>query len=65
MRKIIINKIEYKYNCVYATKRAMVNNIGVHLQLQVFKNGIQLDKKDFNGYIQECIERDIVDRLNQ
>lgn len=64
MKNIIINGIEYKYNCVYAIKRAVRNNIGVHLQLQVFKDGIQLDKKDFNGYVQECIERDIVDRLN-
>lgn len=61
MRTLYINGIKIEYNCVYATKKAIGGNIGVHLQLQVFKEGIQMDKKDFGGYIQEVIERDIRD----
>ena len=39
--------------------RAVGGNIGVVVQLQVFKNGIPLDKEDFKGYIAEKIEEHI------
>ena len=55
MKTLIINGTEYKYEAVFVTKRAVGGNIGVVVQLQVFKNGIQLDKKDFSGYIRECL----------
>ena len=59
MKKITINGTEYKYEAVFVTKRAAGGNIGVIVQLQVFKNGIQLDKKDFSGYVSEKIEEHI------
>ena len=59
MKTIVINNIEYKYEAVFVTKRAVGGNIGVVVQLQVFKNGIQLDKKDFTGYVAEKIEEHI------
>ncbi len=59
MKAIIINGTEYKYEAIFVTKRAGGANIGVVVQLQVFKNGIQLDKKDFSGYIAEKIEEHI------
>ena len=67
MKTIVINNIEYKYEAVFVTKRAVNGNIGVLVQLQVFKNGIQLDKKDFTGYISEKIEehiRELIWNLN-
>ena len=48
---------------MFVTKRAVGENIGVIVQLQVFKNGIQLDKKDFSGYVAEKIEDDIRESL--
>ena len=59
MKTVIINGVEYKYEAVFVTKRAAGGNIGVVVQLQVFKNGIQLDKKDFSGYVAEKIEEHI------
>lgn len=59
MKTIIINNQEYKYEAVFVTKRAFGENIGVVVQLQVFKDNIQLDKKDFNGYVAEKIEEHI------
>ena len=59
MKTIIINGTEYKYEAVFVTKRAVGGNIGVVVQLQVFKNGIPLDKEDFKGYIAEKIEEHI------
>ncbi|MFW3413096.1 hypothetical protein ACN9J3_10220 [Aliarcobacter butzleri] len=59
MQTITINGQEYKYEAVFVTKRAVGGNIGVIVQLQVFKNGKQLDKKDFNGYVAEKIEEHI------
>lgn len=61
MRTSYINGIKIEYNCVYAIKKSIGGSIGVHLQLQVFKDGVQMDKKDFGGYIQEKIEDDIRD----
>lgn len=55
MKTIIINGQEYKYEAIFVTKRAVNENIGVVIQLQVFKDGKQLDKKDFNGYVAEKI----------
>ena len=63
MKTIIINGTEYKYEAVFVTKRAVGGNIGVIVQLQVFKNGIQLDKKDFIGYVAEKIEEHIMECL--
>lgn len=63
MKSIIINGKEYKYEAIFVTKRAVGGNIGVIVQLQVFKDGIQLDKKDFNGYIAEKIEDHIMESL--
>ena len=63
MKTLIINCTEYKYEAVFVTKRAVGGNIGVVVQLQVFKNGIQLDKKDFSGYVAEKIEDDIRESL--
>ena len=63
MKAIIINDIEYKYEAVFVTKRAVGGNIGVIVQLQVFKDGIQLDKKDFIGYLAEKIEEHIMECL--
>ena len=63
MKTLIINGTEYKYEAVFVTKRAVGGNIGVVVQLQVFKNGIQLDKKDFSGYVAEKIEDDIRESL--
>lgn len=59
MKTITINGKEYKYEAIFVTKKAGVANIGVVVQLQVFKEGVQLDKKDFNGYIAEKIEEHI------
>ena len=59
MKTVIINGTEYKYEAVFVTKRAVGGNIGVVVLLQVFKNGEQLDKKDFSGYIAEKIEEHI------
>ncbi len=59
MKTIIINNQEYKYEAVFVTKRAFGGNIGVVVQLQVFKDNIQLDKKDFNGSVAEKIEEHI------
>lgn len=63
MTTIYINNIEYKYRCVYCTKRAVGGNIGIICQLEVFKDGIQIDKKDFNGYVAEKIEEHIRDSI--
>lgn len=38
MKTIIINGQEYKYEAIFVTKRAVGGNIGVVVQLQVFKN---------------------------
>ena len=59
MKTIVINGQEYKYEAVFVTKRAVNGNIGVMVQLQVFKDGEPLDKKDFNGYVAEKIEEHI------
>ena len=60
MKAIIINGTEYKYKAVFVSRKLnRLSNIAVVVQLQVFKNGIQLDKKDFSGYIAEKIEDDI------
>ena len=60
MKTVIINCTEYKYEAIFVTKRrAFGRNIGVKVQLQVFKDGKQLDKKDFSGYIAEKIEEHI------
>lgn len=59
MKTITINGQEYKYEAVFVTKRAVNGNIGVIVQLQVFKDDKQLDKKDFNGYVAEKIEEHI------
>ena len=59
MKAVIINGTEYKYEAVFVTKRAVGGNIGVVVQHQVFKNGVQLDNKDFKGYIAEKIEEHI------
>ncbi|MFX4154272.1 hypothetical protein ACOL23_04935 [Aliarcobacter butzleri] len=59
MQTIIINGQEYKYEAVFVTKKAVNGNIGVIVQLQVFKDDKQLDKKDFNGYVAEKIEEHI------
>lgn len=59
MKCIIINGQEYKYEAVFVTKKSTGGNIEVVVQLQVFKNGVQLDKKDFNGYVAEKIEEHI------
>ena len=63
MKTITINGKEYKYEAVFVTKRTGGRNIGVVVQLQVFKDGIQLDKKDFNGYVAEKIEEHIRESL--
>lgn len=63
MKTIIINGQEYKFEAVYATKRAINGNIGVVVQLQVFKDGIQLDNKDLKGYVAEKLEEYIVQLL--
>jgi len=63
MKKIIINNIEYEYRCVYATRKNINGNIGVNIQLEVFKHDIQLDKKEFTGYLEECICRHIRDSI--
>ena len=63
MKTITINGQEYKFEAVYATKRAVGGNIGVVVHLQVFKNGVQLDNKDFNGYVAEKLEEYIVQLL--
>ncbi|MFY4822054.1 hypothetical protein ACOTVO_04720 [Aliarcobacter butzleri] len=59
MKTITINGQEYKYEAVFVTKKAVNRNIGVIVQLQVFKDDKQLDKKDFNGYVAEKIEEHI------
>ena len=59
MKTITINGQEYKYEAIFVTKRAVGGNIGVIVQLQVFKDGKQLDKKDFNRYVAEKIEEHI------
>ena len=53
MKKIIINGAEYKYEAIFVTKRAVGGNIGVVVQLQVFKNGEYLDK--IEEHIRECL----------
>lgn len=64
MKQIVINGINYSYNCVYAQKRSINGNIGVTIQLQVFREGIQIEKNDFCGYVEECICRNIRDSFN-
>ena len=59
MKTITINGKDYKYEAIFVTKKAGGANIGVVVQLQVFKEGVQLDKEDFNGYIAEKIEEHI------
>ena len=60
MKAIIINGTEYKYEAVFVSRKLnRLSNIAVVVQLQVFKNGIQLDKKYFSGYIAEKIEEHI------
>ena len=63
MKAIVINGTEYKYEAIFVTKRAVGGNIGVVVQLQVFKNGVQLNKKDFKGYVAEKIEEHIKECL--
>lgn len=65
MRALLINGESYKYDCVYVTKRSISGNIGIVAQLQVFKNEVQIDNKNFNGYVQEKIEEDIKNLINQ
>ena len=60
MKTIIINGTEYKYKAVFVSRKLnRLSNTAVVVQLQVFKNDIQLDKKDFNGYVAEKIEEHI------
>ena len=59
MKAVTINGTEYKYEAIFVTKRVVGGNIGVVVQLEVFKDGKQLDKKDFSGYIAEKIEEHI------
>ena len=59
MKVVSINGTEYKYEAIFVTKRAVGGNIGVVVQLQVFKNGEYLDLKDFKGYVAEKIEEHI------
>ena len=39
MKTITINGKDYKYEAIFVTKKAGGVNIGVVVQLQVFKNG--------------------------
>ena len=64
MKSIVINNIEYKFRCVYAVSKGINRNTGIHLQIEVFKDNIQLDKQDLKGYIGEKIE-DYVKELLQ
>ena len=56
MKTIVINGQEYKFRCVYAVIKGINKNCGVHLQLEVFKDNVQLDKEDLKGYVAEKIE---------
>ncbi len=56
MKKIIINDSEYRIESVYATKRALNGNIGIHIQLQVFKDDIQIGKDEISPYAMEKIQ---------
>lgn len=62
MVTLSINGSEYRISAVHATKRAFRRNIGVHVQLQVFKNGEQIDKDSIDSYAMEKIE-EFVERL--
>ena len=53
---LFINNKKYEISCVIATKKAFNKNIGVHLQLQVFKDGVQIDKNEISVYAMEKIE---------
>lgn len=63
MQTITINGQEYKYEAIFVTKKAVNGNIGVIVQLQVFKDGEYLDKKYFNGYVAEKIEEHIMELI--
>jgi hypothetical protein len=63
-REIIINDIKYSFDCIFVTKRGFKNNIGVHCQLQVFKEGYQLDKNEIGSYAMEKIEQYIMEIIN-
>ena len=56
MRTIIVNGQEYKFECIAASRRNINNNNGVLVQLQIFKDGKQLDKKEVGSYVFEKIE---------
>lgn len=56
MKTLWINNSEYKIECVFSTKRAFTNNIGVVCQLQVFRDGKQIDKNEISSYAMEKIE---------
>lgn len=56
MKTIIVNNQEYKFRCVSTQPRGINNTVGVLLQLEVFKNGEVMDKKDVKGYLIEKIE---------
>jgi len=63
VKTIIVNDKEYKYRCVSTQQRGINNTVGVLLQLELFKDGEVMEKKDVKGYLMECIERDIRELL--
>lgn len=63
-REIIVNGSKYSFDCVFAANKAFNKNIGVHCQLQVFKDGIQLDKTQIDRYAMEKIEDYIMELIN-
>lgn len=57
MQTIIVNGQEFdKFRCVSTQKRGINNTVGVLIQLEVFRDGEVMDKKDVKGYLMEKIE---------
>ena len=56
MKTIVVNGTEYKFRCVVTLPKKINESVGVLLQLEIFKDGKAMTKKECSGYLVEKIE---------
>lgn len=56
MKTIVVNGTEYKFRCVATLPKKINESVGVLLQLEIFKDGKVMTKKECSNYLIEKIE---------
>ena len=69
MREATINGIEYKFNAIWGGLKKTPKssgNISIELQLQIWRDGEQIEWKDIkNTYAAEVIARYVMNTINE